>query len=104
MTLFDVLFVLSLPVLVVNTVTGFVLHYFFLRRMRTGHPETWRRLGSPTMILNNSVGNGLRTTAFVWKREWKRLKDPVVARLVWSARVVMVVQVLALGTSAAGLA
>jgi hypothetical protein len=49
--------------------------------------EPWRELGSPTLILNNSISNSLRMIRFVWSGEYRVLDDSVLDTLGTMARV-----------------
>ncbi len=62
-------------------VGGFFLTHVILRRLRTRHPDTWAELGSPTLVLNNTISNSLRTCRFIWDGEYRVLDDPVLDRL-----------------------
>ncbi len=68
-------------ILMVAAIIGFVLHNRFLQMLRANHIETWLRLGSPTLFLNNSIKNGLEVQQFLWKREYLDLNDPDVTKL-----------------------
>jgi hypothetical protein len=73
----------------VACVAGLALTYFFLRRLRIRHATTWEELGAPTLILNNTISNGLRTCRFIWDGEYRVLDDPIlntlgtIIRLYW---------------------
>jgi hypothetical protein len=43
--------------LFLGTVTGFILHYRFIRWLREHHPTTWAELGAPTLLGNTSWTN-----------------------------------------------
>jgi len=81
-------------------VAGLALTHFFLRRLRTHHMAAWEELGSPTLILNNTISNGLRTCRFIWDGEYRVLDDPVlntlgtILRLYWIGYGVLFVIVL----------
>ena len=47
-----------------------------LSNLRKRHPEVWEDLGSPTLINNNTIRNGLRVQKFLLKKEYKGLNDP----------------------------
>jgi hypothetical protein len=58
-----------------------VLHWYLLRRLRIQHHETWVRLGSPTLILNNSIQNSRLTLKFLSRREYRELGDSTLNRV-----------------------
>ena len=89
--------------LVVAAVGGLVLTQFFLRRLRTHHSPTWEALGSPTLVLNNTIRNSTRTCRFIWDGEYRVLDDPVLdmlgttLRLYWIGYGILFVLVLLFG-------
>lgn len=68
-------------ILMLAVVIGLGVHHVFLRRLRLKHPETWVALGSPSLILNNSIQNGFAVMRFLWKRQYKSLNDPALTKL-----------------------
>ena len=68
-------------VLMISVVIGLSAHHVFLRRLRLDHHETWVSLGSPSLIFNNSIKNGLAVNRFIWKRRYKDLGDPALLGL-----------------------
>src|SRR5438477_12662691 len=89
--------------LAIACIGGFVLTHLFLRRLRTYHSATWEELGAPTLILNNSISNSLRTCRFIWTGEYRVLDDRVLntlgaaLRLYWIAYGLLFVAVLLFG-------
>jgi uncharacterized membrane protein len=62
-------------VLLVAFVIGLTMHYHFLREMRSRHPALWESLGRPTLVMNNSVSNGLAVQRFLWRKDYEALQD-----------------------------
>jgi hypothetical protein len=62
-------------------VIGCAMHSHFLREMRSRHPRVWESLGRPTLVMNNSISNGLAFLRFLWRRDYDALDDPEFARL-----------------------
>jgi hypothetical protein len=66
--------------IVVALITGFVAgvlnHSRVIRILRDRHPDTWKMLGAPTLIRNNSISNSRRLSAFLKAGEYKALGDP----------------------------
>lgn len=56
-------------------ISGFVSQCIFLRRLKNDHPQTWEKLGRPTLILNNSIANGWAVFRFVQRGEYESLGD-----------------------------
>src|SRR4051812_23949569 len=84
----------------VACIIGLALSHFFLRRLRTHHVSTWEELGAPTLIVNNTISNCLRTCRFIWDGEYRVLDDPVlnalgtIIRLYWPGYGVLFIVVL----------
>ncbi len=73
--MFEVLFLLLFIIHFVLGISGFVLQCIFLRRLKNDHPQVWEKLGRPTLILNNTITNGLAVFRFVQWGEYESLKD-----------------------------
>jgi len=71
---------LLIPLAVV-AVIGFGMSYRFLAYLRNNHHEVWEELGSPSLILNNSIRNSLATMSFMWRKEYIRLGDHKLIRI-----------------------
>jgi uncharacterized membrane protein len=63
-------------VLLVAFVIGLTMHHHLLREMRSRHPDLWESLGRPTLVINNSVSNGLAVQRFLWRKDYEALHDP----------------------------
>jgi hypothetical protein len=89
----------------VACIAGFVIHYFFLRRLRARHVATWEELGAPALFLNNSISNSLRTWRFIWEGEYRVLDDSVlntlgaITRLCWIPYLILFALVVMSGHS-----
>lgn len=58
----------------------------FLSFLRKEHPDEWKRLGSPTFFMNNSIANNRAVLRFLRKREYLPTNDPELKRrsiLIW---------------------
>jgi hypothetical protein len=71
--LFVLLVMLSIPVLVSQAL--------FYKRLRQFRETTWRDLGEPAVLRNNTFRVGLSVSRFVWKRRYKDLDDSQLAKL-----------------------
>ena len=65
--------------------------HFFLRYLRVHHVSTWQNLGSPTLVMNNTIRSGLSVMRWLWKKEYLALEDPHLTRF---AQAMIVYQVL----------
>ena len=61
---------------------GVLNHARVLRILRERHPQTWRTLGEPTLIRNNSIANSRKVRSFLRKREHESLRDSELGRVV----------------------
>jgi len=75
--LFGLGFLCMFPLVIVYFV---VLHRMF-RILAERHSDLYQRLGSPTLIANNTVINGLRFQWFLLTRRYIPLNDHVLTRL-----------------------
>jgi hypothetical protein len=62
---------------------------YFMNYLKRAHREIWLGLGSPSIILNNSIGNGFLTLRFLFSGKYKTLNDPKLAYLVWGIRALL---------------
>jgi hypothetical protein len=75
----------------ISFVVCFAISGRVLALMRDRHRETWESLGSPSLFVNNSIGNAVRLWLFNVRGGYKRLDDPQLARLVRCMNVVSLV-------------
>jgi hypothetical protein len=68
-------------IMAISGLSSFILSGRVLALMRERHRDVWKNLGSPTMFLNNSIGNGVRLWLFNVRGGYKRLNDPQLTRL-----------------------
>jgi len=54
---------------------GIWKHHQFLNYLRVNHEDVWESLGRPTLLLNNSVLNGLNTQKFIFTRAYRKQND-----------------------------
>lgn len=59
---------------------GLAAQILFLRRLRSHHRIEWKRLGSPTLILNGSIANTLAELDFLYSGQFRALSDPELSR------------------------
>lgn len=62
---------------------------YFMKYLERVHRDTWLELGSPSIILNNSIQNGLLTLRFLFSGRYRTLNDPKLAKLVWGIRTLL---------------
>jgi len=91
-----VLFAIALPIVFVVVII--CLNYQLLFLLRKNHPEKWRELGSPTLVMNNSIKNNLAVLKFLNNQEYLGLKDhklTKISRLLWNlSRIYLVLLVI----------
>ena len=68
-------------ILVYLATAGYLMSY--LKRI---HPDTRVQLGSPSIITNNSVRNGILTLGFIFGRRYRLLNDRQLAGIIWTVR------------------
>ncbi len=54
---------------------GLCLTNVLMSYIRKQHNATWEKLGSPSLITNNSIQNNLAFQRFLWKKEYRHLDD-----------------------------
>lgn len=74
-------FATFLVALAITTVLGLAWHHTFLSRLRIHHPETWAKLGQPSLVLNNSIQKSISVLLFLWRKEYQDLDDPETVRI-----------------------
>ena len=61
------------------------IYYSFLSRfldnLRNAHSKDWERLGSPTLILNNSIQNSTNLLVYITRRSYLEIGDDDLRRL-----------------------
>ena len=65
----------------VSGLVTFILYSRVVLGLRTRHEATWRQLGAPTGLLNNSIRNGANFWLFNVRRKYRGLGDPELQRL-----------------------
>ena len=75
MVTLKVLFLAIVPLITVFAVVIVYLHYQLLSILRDAHPVKWQELGSPTLVLNNSMKNSLAVLKFLRNREHLGMDD-----------------------------
>lgn len=81
--LFPVLFV----VLFCSVFFWFFLCHRLFNRLATHHPDKYRAMGEPDLFRNNTGSTNATFLKFLWKREWRQLDDPALAKLGGTMRV-----------------
>ena len=72
---------------VIFAIVGLLLNYKFLGYLREKHIEKWKELGKPTLFINNSVQNNIKTLRFLKNREYLDLNDNLLnqkAKFLWN--------------------
>jgi ABC-type sugar transport system permease subunit len=87
MELLGAIFPVLLLALFVLVVLGLALYYSFTRQLRMKYPKEWAGLGSPTLLLNNSISNSLRTWRYIDRGNYRALKDDELSDLAMWLRV-----------------
>jgi hypothetical protein len=59
---------------------------YLMRYLKNAHHETWTSLGSPSLILNNSIRNGFLSLRFLFGSKYRTLNDPKLTKLIWGTR------------------
>jgi len=77
---------MSASLILFCVITAYFIGWFvmcgqFLRMLRTRHEQRWIALGKPSLILNNSISNGIAVTRFLWRRKYMELEDERLTRL-----------------------
>jgi hypothetical protein len=65
---------------------GSVVFWFFLcsrlfKILKNRHPEQYQRMGSPSLVLNNTISNNFLFLKFLVGRGWRPLNDTTLSRL-----------------------
>lgn len=69
-------------VLVAMTLGGLAFSSFIQRYLKNNHPMTWQDLGSPSLIVNNSLKNNFLFRKFVKEQMSARgINDPVLRKM-----------------------
>jgi len=69
------LFPIIFAVLFCSVFVWFYLCHRLFKILKTRHPEKYASMGSPTLIMNNSLANNIAFMKFLFKREWRSLND-----------------------------
>jgi hypothetical protein len=65
---------------------GGAVHFALLRRLKRKHPETWKRLGEPTLFLSASAQNQIRVGRYLWMSEYMSAHDRALHRLAFTVK------------------
>jgi hypothetical protein len=76
--------VMAAVVVVYLVMVGYLMNY--LKRV---HPAKWEELGSPSILLNNSIRNGLSTSGFIFGGKYRQLNDPRLGLIIWAVRALL---------------
>lgn len=52
-----------------------IMLYFIYKYLKEHHPLVYQNMGSPGIFSNNGISENTAVTAFIFKREYKRLND-----------------------------
>jgi len=50
------------------------LHFFF-KYLKEEEPQTWKDLGEPHLLLNNTPPNNIKLFKFLYKKQYKNLRN-----------------------------
>jgi hypothetical protein len=86
------MYIAPLPVWCVAAVAllGLAVGRYLLAYLKRAHPMVWVELGSPSLLLNNSIRNNWLSIKFLWSARHRELHDEKLSRLVWAMRVLSV--------------
>jgi uncharacterized membrane protein YidH (DUF202 family) len=73
-------------ILIILAVVILYLNYKLLSMLRQNHPQKWRELGSPSLIINNSIQNNVAVLRFLKNKEYVSIGDKrvtTISRLLW---------------------
>jgi predicted PurR-regulated permease PerM len=74
-----ILVVILFPALmIIIAIYLFTLSRFF-RELKDYEPDVWSRLGSPSLIMNNSISNNIKFLGFLFRNEYMNLKQELVS-------------------------
>jgi|SRR5208283_3073520 len=76
------------------SVIGLGLSITLISYLRKNHVSTWKRLGSLSPIMNNSIQNNLLFQKFIWKKEYLKLNDKKLNLLAGITRYLLVLYIL----------
>jgi hypothetical protein len=68
----------------------FVMHFLF-ERLASRHASTWKEIGSPEFLSSLHFATMLRVLAFLARRDYLELDDPVATCLAFGASVLLIV-------------
>ena len=66
---------LILAVLGICFMGGIILQMVFNSFLKHNHEDVWIKLGSPSLIYNNSLKNMIAVYKYLWKKEYKKIND-----------------------------
>ncbi len=49
--------------------------------LKKRHPQTWKDIGTPSVLGSNSFKSGFLLTNFLWRKGYLKLKDPIINRI-----------------------
>lgn len=101
--IFEYVLPISFVGLGVNTIYGLVHFAQLTRMLKVRHPDTWRMLGEPSLVRNNTPVNGLKTQRFIFKGEYRSLNDPDITRLAGRSKISAVAQLVLFAVASAAM-
>jgi hypothetical protein len=87
-------FAATFTLLVALWLLNVVSYASLLRMLRLSYPEQWKEVGSPTLIMNNSIRNSLALQRFIWGRGAKLVGDQELCRSVRTIKILEAVFLL----------
>lgn len=70
----------------VGTVAYLVLVVRLFSRLESRHRPVFEALGSPSLLLNNSISNNFKVLGWLWGKDYEGLGDPDTERLAETVR------------------
>jgi hypothetical protein len=82
-------FVVSLAAQGIGTVVYLLLIARLFGRLKARHATAWEALGSPSLFLNNTIGNNRLVLAWLWNRKFRDLQEAQTMRLAGTVRTLL---------------
>jgi hypothetical protein len=82
----------------VSALAYLVLLLRFLSRLQRTCPRVFEELGEPSLIMNNTISNNLKTVGFLLKGNFDVLEEQGLARSAQAVRIVMIVLIVSVLT------
>lgn len=84
------------PVLFLLILIWFFLCHALFSGLKSGHPDKYKKMGSPRLFLNSGASETFFLIRFLFKREWEGLGDQRITKIGKSMRFLMVIYIVVL--------